>query len=50
LRDEICIGIRLGDKSEDMGENYGVKLIPEKNTTYLITKDDSLVVIAEDEL
>ena len=50
LRSEICIGIRLCDKESSKDDNYGVKLIPDKNSTYLITKGDSLVVVAEDEL
>lgn len=50
LRNEICIGLRLGDQATNKDKNYGVKLIPEKNTTYLITAGDSLVVVAEDEL
>jgi len=50
LRNEICIGLRLIDQAADKDKNFGVKLIPDKNSTYLITEGDSLVVVAEDEL
>lgn len=50
LRSEICIGLRLIDQAANKDKNFGVKLIPDKNSTYLITEGDSLVVVAEDEL
>lgn len=50
LRKEICIGIRRYDKANSVDDNYGVTLIPEKNTTYSITAVDALVVVSEDEL
>ena len=50
LRKEICIGIRLYDKANSKEFNYGVSLIPDKNTTFLLTSRDSFVVVAEDEL
>lgn len=49
-RKEICFGVRLGKYADDIHKNFGVVLIPEKNTNYTIQADDSLVVIAEDEL
>lgn len=49
-RNEICIGIRRNELAEDINENFGVSLIPEKGTIYQMLPDDSLVVISEDEL
>ncbi|MEL7498578.1 MAG: hypothetical protein AAFN77_13280 [Planctomycetota bacterium] len=47
--EEVCIGIKIGKKSTEADENYGITLIPEKNTVYTIEKGDALVVVAEDE-
>lgn len=49
-REEICLGIREGRHAADEGRNFGITLIPEKNTVYTLTEEDSLVVLAEDEL
>ncbi len=49
-REEICIGVRIGADSADLEANFGVELIPEKKEKYKLTKDDFLVVVAEDEL
>ncbi len=46
---EICIGYKLGALEHDGGENYGIKLIPPKDSTVTINTGDSLVVVAEDE-
>ncbi len=48
-RGETCIGVKIKDKERDMDANFGVKLIPEKNTKYKLVADDALVVVAEDE-
>ncbi len=32
-----------------MDANFGVKLIPEKNTEYMIDNDDCFIVVSEDE-
>lgn len=48
-RQEICIGVRLYEYAEDIRKNFGVKLIPEKNTRYTLIENDTLVVVAEDE-
>lgn len=48
-RDEICIGIRMGSKASDPIHNFGIAFNPGKNTTFSLTKDDFLVVVAEDE-
>ncbi len=49
-RNEICIGFRSHTDVEDINKNFGVKMIPDKNKTYLLHPDDNLVVVAEDEL
>ncbi len=49
-RNEICMGVRIHEHAEDIDQNFGVKLIPEKNTQYTLQSDDMLVVLAEDEL
>lgn len=49
-RREICIGIREAHCAGDIDANFGVQLVPEKNTKYTLTAEDALVVVAEDEL
>jgi len=49
-RDEVCIGVKIKALENDKESNNGITLIPEKNTSYTIKADDSLVVLAEDEL
>ena len=48
-RQEICLGVKIKEIEQDMDKNFGVKLIPEKNTRYTIGPDDCFVVLAEDE-
>lgn len=49
-RNEICIGVKLKHQEDDLMQNQGVQLIPEKNTTFKLTPNDCLVVLSEDEL
>ena len=49
-RDEVCLGIRNGDKSKDAGSNFGVRLNLPKDEEVIINKNDFLVVLSEDEL
>lgn len=49
-RDEVCIGVKIKSLESDQASNNGISLIPEKSKTYSLQKDDSLVVLAEDEL
>ena len=49
-REEICLGVRLKKYERDPERNFGVKLIPPKDKGYTLNVDDSLVVLAEDEL
>lgn len=49
-RGEVCIGIKAKALETRKESNNGVTLIPDKNTRYSLQPDDSLVVLAEDEL
>ncbi|VAW75844.1 hypothetical protein MNBD_GAMMA12-628 [hydrothermal vent metagenome] len=49
-RNEICIGFRSHKDIDNISKNFGVKMIPNKNKTYLLHPDDNLVVVAADEL
>jgi len=49
-RGEVCIGIKVKALESRKESNNGITLIPEKNTRYTLQPDDSLVVLAEDEL
>ncbi len=49
-RDEICIGVKLKALEDSKIDNNGITLIPEKNARFQLGPDDSLVVLAEDEL
>ena len=48
-RGEICFGVKIAGHEHDLSRNFGVKLIPEKNTVYQLTANDRLIVVAEDE-
>lgn len=48
-RSEICMGLKIRSLEHSREDNNGITLIPEKNTTYKLKADDSLVVLAEDE-
>ena len=48
-RNEVCLGIKIKELEGDAKQNYGVKLIPEKNSRFTLAADDCLVVVAEDE-
>ena len=48
-RKEICLGIKIKAKEGNVSDNFGVKLIPEKNTTYSLQPDDCLIVLSEDD-
>ena len=49
-REEVCLGIRKGDKSKDADSNFGVRLNLPKNEVIEIQEGDFLVVLSEDEL
>lgn len=49
-RDEVAIGVKIKAFEQSKEANNGVTLIPEKNRTFKLGPDDSLIVVAEDEL
>jgi len=49
-RDEICLGIRKGNLSKSLDDNFGIKLNPDKNMEIELTENDFLIVLSEDEL
>jgi hypothetical protein len=48
-REEVCMGVKVKSLEKDINQNFGVTLIPEKNSTYQLQPDDCLIVVAEDE-
>jgi len=48
-REEVCLGVKILALEEDEDRNFGVKLIPEKDTKYTLTAEDTIVVLAEDD-
>ncbi len=48
-RQEVCIGLKVQALENDMNRNFGVTLIPEKNTRWTLNPEDRLVVVSEDE-
>ena len=48
-RNEVCLGIKIKTLEGDAEQNYGVKLIPPKDSQFTLTLEDCLVVVAEDE-
>jgi ion channel POLLUX/CASTOR len=49
-RDEICLGVRKGALAYRPDKNFGVTLNIDKNKTIELDENDSVVVLAEDEL
>ncbi|MEZ6127995.1 MAG: hypothetical protein R3C59_04895 [Planctomycetaceae bacterium] len=49
VREEVCIGVKITEWQQDINRNFGVKLIPEKNSMWTLKPDDCLIVVAEDE-
>lgn len=49
-REEICLGVRFAVQARDPKNNFGVQLNPAKDKPFTLSKDDYLVVLAEDEL
>ncbi|MCP4917730.1 MAG: hypothetical protein GY913_12465 [Proteobacteria bacterium] len=47
---EICIGYKIGALETDADENFGVKLIPLKDSMVTLGPGDGLVVVAEDDM
>lgn len=48
-RDEICIGFRDTKHEANVQEGFGIFINPAKDKTFKATKEDCLIVLAEDE-
>ncbi|NND02758.1 MAG: hypothetical protein HKN91_08225, partial [Acidimicrobiia bacterium] len=48
-RQEVCLGVKISQFERDESRNYGVSLVPDKNEKIIISRADTLVVLAEDE-
>ncbi|MEM7036848.1 MAG: hypothetical protein AAF570_07715 [Bacteroidota bacterium] len=48
-REEVCLGVKMKADEMNSDANFGVTLIPEKNTRFTLTAEDAIVVLAEDE-
>ena len=49
-REEICLGLRLNKHASNPKKNFGVMLNPKKDEVFKLEAEDTLVVLAEDEL
>lgn len=47
---EICLGVKYKRHENDSDENFGIKLIPEKDEEITLGWTDGLVVLAEDDM
>jgi len=47
--EEICLGYKLHGLESDAQANYGVRLIPSKDSEVTLNEEDCLVVVAEDD-
>lgn len=47
--EEICLGYKIKALEGDVGANFGVKLIPPKDSEITLNEEDCLVVVAEDD-
>ncbi len=47
--EEICLGYKIKALEGDSDANYGVKLIPPKDSEITLNEEDCLVVVAEDD-
>ena len=48
-RNEICIGGKIAASGDDEGQNFGVQIIPCKDTLFHLQADDLLITLAENE-
>ena len=48
-RNEVCLGVKIHQNERSREDNYGINLIPEKNSLFELSERDSLVVLSEGE-
>jgi hypothetical protein len=46
---EICLGYKLKRLDHDVAANFGITLIPSKESEVTLGREDGLVVVAEDD-
>ena len=49
LRNEIILGVQLSSENKNKDKMFGITLIPDKNDKFMLTKNDGLIALAEDE-
>ena len=49
LRNEVILGVQLSSEHKDKDKMFGITLIPDKNDKFMLTKNDGLIALAEDE-
>ena len=49
LRNEVILGVQLSSENKNKDKMFGITLIPDKNDKFMLTKNDGLIALAEDE-
>ena len=49
LRDEVILGVQLHAEQKNKDKMFGIALIPDKNDEFILSKEDGLIALAEDE-
>lgn len=48
LKNELAIGYKIASQSGNRENNYGIYLNPVKSKNFTLSKEDSIIVLAED--
>ena len=48
-RDELCIGVKIKAEANNKAQMFGIKLIPSLEQKFMLSSEDTLIVLAEDE-
>lgn len=48
-RNEVCIGVRINAQAQDKDSNFGILLVPNLDKRLILTVDDALITLAEDQ-
>ena len=49
LRGEVILGVQLHAEQKNKDKMFGIALIPDKNDEFILSKEDGLIALAEDE-
>ena len=49
LRSEVILGVQLHAEQKNKDKMFGIALIPDKNDEFILSKEDGLIALAEDE-